>query len=90
MKLKKEYIILALIIIALSVYLVTRSTNRTFYQLPEMPRVTQKEITRLQIIKAGAALEITKKDNTWYIAPEEYPADADKIKDMLGTIADLT
>ena len=90
MKLKKEYIILACIIIALSVYLVTRSTNRSFYQLPEMPRVTQKEITRLQIIKAGAALEMTKKDNTWHITPEEYPADADKVKDMLGTIADLT
>ena len=46
MKIKKEYIILAIIIIALSVYLVMRRSDRTLYELPEIPQVSQKEITR--------------------------------------------
>ena len=45
MKIKKEYIILALIIIALSVYLVMRRGDRTLYELPDLPQVSQKEIT---------------------------------------------
>ena len=54
MKTKKEYIILAIIIIALSVYLVMRRSDRTLYELPEIPQVSQKEITRLEITRGKA------------------------------------
>ena len=90
MKLKKEYIILAFVIIALSVYLVVRKTNRTLYRLPEVSRVAQKDIDRLQITKGDTAIVMNKKDNNWYIAPEDYPADGNKVKDMLDTIENLT
>ena len=33
---------------------------------------------------------LDKKDNTWYIGPEEYPADTNKVKDMLDVIESLT
>ena len=90
MKLKKEYIILAFVIIALSVYLVVRKTNRTLYRLPEVTKVAQKEITRLQVTKGDTAIVFNKKDNTWYIAPEDYPADGNRVKDMLETIENFT
>ncbi len=90
MKIKKEYIILAVIIIALSVYLIMRRGDRTLYELPEMPQVSQKEITRLQIAKGKTIIDLNKKDNRWYIAPKEYPADADKITNMLNNIEKLT
>ena len=83
MKIKKEYIILAIIIIALSVYLVMRRGDRTLYELPEMPQVSQKEITRLEITRGKTVIDLTKKDDSWYIAPKEYPADAGKVKNML-------
>jgi hypothetical protein len=90
MKIKKEYIILAIIIIALSVYLGMRRGDRTLYELPDIPQVSQKEITRLQISKGKTIIDLNRKDSSWYIAPKEYPADADKIKDMLENIEKLT
>jgi hypothetical protein len=90
MKIKKEYIILALIIIALSVYLFMRRGDRTLYELPDIPQVSQKEITRLQISRGKAVIDLNRKDSNWYLAPKEYPADADKIKNMLDNIEKLT
>ena len=90
MKIKKEYIILAVIIIALSVYLVMRRGDRTLYELPQIPQVSQKEITRIEIIRGKAIIDLTKKDDSWYIAPKEYPADAGKVKNMLDNIEKLT
>ncbi len=90
MKIKKEYIILVIIIIALSVYLVMRRGDRTLYELPEIPQVSQKEITRLEITRGKTVIDLNKKENSWYIAPKEYPADADKVKNMLNSIEKLT
>lgn len=90
MKVKKEYIILALVIIALAAYLVTRTSDRTQYQLPDVPQVAAKEISKLQITRDKAVIVIHKKDDKWYIAPEEFPADGNKIKDMLTAIENLT
>ncbi len=90
MKVKKEYIILALVIIALSAYLVMRSSDRTQYQLPDVPQVAAQEISRLQISKGQASIVINKKDDKWYIAPDEFPADANKVKNMLNAIEKLT
>jgi len=90
MKIKKEYIILAIIITALSVYLVMRRGDRTLYQLPEIAHVAQKEITKLQITKGKTVIVLNKKDNNWYIAPREYPADPDKVGNMLDNIEKLT
>ncbi len=90
MKIKKEFIILPLVIIALSAYLVMRSSDRTQYQLPDVPQVAAKEISRLQITKGQASIVINKKDDKWYIAPDEFPADANKVKNMLNAIEKLT
>jgi hypothetical protein len=90
MKVKKEYIILALVIIALSVYLVMRTSDRTQYQLPDAQKVAAKEISRLQITRGKDIIVINKKDDKWYIGPEEYPADGSKVKNMLNAIENLT
>jgi len=90
MKLKKEYIILAAVIIALSVYLYKRSSDRTFYELPAIPKIAQKDVTKLQITKGKSSIVLNKKDDKWYIEPAEYPADANKIKEMLNALENLT
>jgi hypothetical protein len=90
MKLKKEYIILAVIIIALSVYLYKRSSDRTLYRLPEIPKVAQQDITKLQITKGKTTIVLNKKDDKWYIEPAGYPADANKVKDMLNALGNFT
>ncbi len=90
MKIKKEFIILALVIIALSAYLVMRSSDRTQYQLPDVPQVAAQEISKLQITRDKVIIVVNKKDNKWYIAPEEFPADTGKVKDMLNALENLT
>ena len=61
MKFKKEYIILVLIIIALSAYLYTRSSDRTLYQLPDIPTVNEKDLTKLEITKGKTSIVLQKK-----------------------------
>ena len=90
MKIKKEYIVLILIIAALCAYLVKRSSDRSSYQLPDVPQVSQKEITRMQITKGESAIVIDKQDSNWYIAPAKYPADANKVKTMLDNVEKIT
>jgi hypothetical protein len=90
MKLKKEYVILGLIIVGLGGYLLTRSENRTLYQLPDLPQVANNDITRLEITKGDTRIVLNKTDNNWYIAPQAYPADASKIKDILDSSINLT
>lgn len=89
MKLKKEYIILVLIIIALSVYLYMHNADRTLYELPEIAPISEKAITKLEIKKGESVFVLSKKDDNWYIAPADYPADANKIKDMLNAVKDV-
>ena len=90
MKLKKEYIILVSVIVVLILYLVLHRTDRTHYQLPNISEIPKNKITQLEINKSGSSIVLNKKDNTWYIGPEAYPADLEKVKDMLGIIEKLT
>jgi hypothetical protein len=83
-------LILAIVIVALSVYLVMRRGDRTLYELPEMPKLSQKDITRLEITRGQTVIDLNKKDDNWYIAPKEYPADTDLVKGMLEGIEKLT
>jgi hypothetical protein len=78
------------VIIALSVYLVMRTSDRTQYQLPDAQKVAAKEISRLQITRGKDIIVINKKDDKWYIGPDEYPADGSKVKNMLNAIENLT
>jgi len=90
MKVKKEYIILAVVVIALSVYLAMRTSDRTQYELPDIAPVVSKDISKLQITRDKVSIVLNKKDDKWYIAPEEYTADGSKVKNMLSAIENLT
>jgi hypothetical protein len=89
MKIKKEYVILLAVIMALSLYLVLRNTDRTRYELPEIPPIAGNAISKIEISNAGTSVVLNKKDSKWYIAPQGYPADAGKVIEMLDTIGDL-
>ena len=90
MKIKKEYFILAGVMVALILYLVLHRSNRTHYKLPDITKVSGKKISKLEVGKADKTLVLNKKDNTWYIDPKGYPADSDKVKNMLDVIEKLT
>ncbi|OQY13705.1 MAG: hypothetical protein B6I30_02415 [Desulfobacteraceae bacterium 4572_187] len=90
MKIKKEYFILTGVMAALILYLVLHRSDRTHYKLPDITKISGKQISKLEIAKADKAVVLNKKDNTWYIEPKGYPADSDKVKNMLDVIENLT
>jgi len=74
----------------LILYLVLHRSDRTHYKLPDITKVSGKQISKLEVSKAGKTLVLNKKDNTWYIGAKEYPADSAKVKKMLDVIEELT
>ena len=90
MKFKKEYLILILIIAALSAYLFMRTADRTFYELPQIAALEQNQITKIEISKGGQTIVLNKKDNNWYLEPHGYIADVKKVTDMLNTLGGIT
>ena len=89
MKLKKEYFILTAVLVALILYLTLHRSNRTHYQLPELPAVPEKQISKLEITKPGSSIVLNKKDDAWSIEPKGYPADLTKVNGMLSVIGKL-
>ncbi|MBU0768899.1 MAG: DUF4340 domain-containing protein [Proteobacteria bacterium] len=89
MKLKKEYVILAAILVALILYLALHRSNRIHYQLPELSEVTGKHISKLEITTAGNSIIFNQKNNTWHIDPKGYRADSTKVKNILNVIEKL-
>ena len=90
MKLKKETIILAVVIVALVAYLVLRKQDRSLYDLPEIASVEAKDITRVELKKGDDSVTFRKEGSDWKIVPASYPADPVKVKDMLDVVKELT
>lgn len=90
MKLKKEYIILIVVIIALVLYLTLRSANDNNGELPQPEKLESAKIDRLVMVKGSDKIELDKKDDQWIIESSGYRADNEKVKKMVTALADLT
>ena len=90
MKIKKEFIILGIIIGGLLLYISQRSTDKITYQLPDIPAVAKKEITAIEVSKDETPIVLKKKDDKWYFDPQGYLADSNKVRGMLSGIEQLT
>jgi len=91
MKAKKEYLVLAGIIIALSLYLVLHQRDRTQYELPVLQELPASEITRIEILKPeGPALALERKNDGWILLPNAYPAESGKTIALVESIGTLT
>lgn len=90
MKVKKEYLILVVLILGLSLYLVLHKRDKSHYQLPELPQVVKKDIKKVEISKDDTTIVLNKKDNGWHIVPQGYPADASQVERMLDVIEQLS
>ena len=90
MKMKKEYLILVAVIVLLSLYLVFHNSDRTQYQLPVIPEIVKKNISKIELSTSRESIVLSKQDDAWAIGPEGYPADDKKINSMLDVIDDLT
>lgn len=89
MKVKKEYIFLGIAIVLLAAYLVFHDSNHAQYTLPQMPKLDEKEITRIDINTGGERVTLTRKGADWFVGEKNFPADTSKVNPMLSAIAEL-
>jgi len=89
MKSKKEYILAGIVIIVLAAYLVIHKTDKTHYELPVIPELSQSDITSITISAPDQTIALKKQNDRWLIYPEKYPADNAKIGPMVDIIKSL-
>jgi len=89
MKVKKEYVILSVVIVALGLYLFFRNTDRTTYTLPKLPAVKAQDLTKIEIGKGDQTVVLTRRGEDWFVSPGDYPADVHLVNRMLDILADL-
>lgn len=90
MKIKKEYLILGVIVAMLAVYLYERSSDRTLYTLPALPALAASDITKIQMTRGGETVVLVRQDGRWVIDPPGWPVDPKTAQEMLDTLAGLT
>jgi len=90
MKIKKEYLVLGVIILALAIYLYQRSTDRTQYTLPAVPALAAADISKIQLTRAAETVVILRKDGRWLVDPPGYPVEPRLAQEILDTLSGLT
>jgi len=67
-----------------------RSPDKTHFQLPELSGVTRADISKIEISTKEGSILLGKKDNSWYILPQEYRVSDYQINSLLEAIEGLT
>jgi hypothetical protein len=83
---KKEYIILIILIIGLIAYLGLKKDNQVHYELPTIPQVDTTRIDRVEISKAGRLVVLNKGENGWTVTDKKFSANPEDIEQMIGTL----
>ena len=86
---KKEYIILIILIIGLSVYLGLKKDNQVHYELPTIPQIDTARIDRVEISKADRLVVLNKGEKGWTVTDKKFPANPDDIEQMIGTLKEI-
>lgn len=89
MKIKKEYILLALLIASSVGYLVFQRADRMHYKLPVLDEVKAESISSIEISREGKTTVLKRQDGTWRITPQNWRADQTKVSEMLDELAHL-
>lgn len=90
MKMKKEILILGVVIAALAVYLYQRSADRTHYTLPALAVVAAADIDKIQMTRGAETVVLVRQEGRWRIDPAGYPVDRRLAQEMLDTLSGLT
>ena len=83
---KKEYIILIILIIGLIAYLGLKKDNQIHYELPTIPQVDTTRIDRVEISKADRLVVLNKGENGWTVTDKKFSANPEDIEQMIGTL----
>lgn len=86
---KKEYLILILLILSFSAYLFLHKEDTDNTMLPEIKKIDVEKMTGIVLSKKEGPLKFFKEENKWTITDNAYPADLSSVKSMLDTIKEV-
>ncbi|MCP4156076.1 MAG: DUF4340 domain-containing protein [bacterium] len=86
---KKEYILLVVIIVVLLGYLSMKKQDKVHYDLPKLEAVAGDSITKIEIVKPDGTVTLVNKDKKWVIEPKGYPTDAAMANEIVNAVKDL-
>jgi len=86
---KKEYLILIVLILLFSAYLFLHKENKDNYTLPEIKKIDPTQLTGLILEKKDGPVKFTRKEKQWVLTDKEYPADTALIESMLDALKTL-
>ena len=86
MRLKKEYLILVLLIVILGIYLWKHNSDRINYDLPKLEKIDTQSISKIVLDKSGRNSTLKKGKEEWYIGKKDFRADGEKVQKILSTI----
>jgi hypothetical protein len=86
---KKEFIILAVVIVALSLYLMLQDPDKMQYDLPRLDAISVETLTSIEIQKPGETIRLVKGEGKWSLDPQGFPADEKAVKDITNAVKDF-
>jgi len=86
---KLEYIILSIVILFSIIYLLLKDNNRVNYTLPNVVKIENDKIDKIEIVKKDSSIIITKEGSEWKVGKAEYKAGKTIVKNMLEKISNL-
>jgi len=89
MKIKKEYFILGIIIVALIAYIAFEKKGKLNYDLPELKDCKKEDISKIVIEQGKSIIHVVKDGDNWFIKPYNYKADVLKIEAMMKSCSKL-
>jgi hypothetical protein len=84
---RKEYIALGAVIVALVLYIALKNTNRTHYELPKIAQIDKAKVTKIAISRGDSTVTLERLNDKWLIEPQGYAADQGQVDKMLDAIA---
>ncbi len=88
-KIKTEFLILGLVIVALSAMLIVRNQDHVGYDLPEISALDKDAVDRVEVTTGKNTLVMERSNKSWRMRKSGYKVDEDKIAQVLSTLADL-
>jgi hypothetical protein len=86
---KKQQVILIVLTVALAGYLFFKKDNNTHYTLPDIKKIEKNSCFKLTVKSKDKKIILERKNDSWYIKPENFKADNSLVDKMLNTVCNL-
>ena len=81
--------VLAVIVVALLLYILLKKTDKTHYSLPALTKISSADISKLVIVRTGGTLTLEGQGDEWRIQPQGYLADKSVVDRMLTAVEEF-